>query len=278
MNQSKSGFTLIELSIVLVIIGLVVGSILFGRDLIRTAELRRDITQIEKINVSVNTFKSKYNCLPGDCPNASDFFANQDNGNGDGHIRWGDFDASNTGSGYLLGFSTPDQLETGNFFDQLGLAGMIDVTPFNYAAMNASPSNTGLLPLASSPGFYIFVACPYYMTAEGCNVARLGVFPYTDGGSAVGERNYQTQTNATGLPALGVYTPGDAFYIDSKIDDGAPQTGLALAVTNGRMFDGSHWDEVTPAAANSCVSNAAGNPYLMTDRRKLCGLSVQLAF
>ena len=275
IKAGQRGFTLVEISIVLVVIGLILGGILIGRDLIRSAELRRDITQIEKINVATQTFKNKYNCLPGDCARASDFFSDQDNGNGDGYIRWGDFSDGNTGSGYLLGFSNPSQLETGNFFDQLALAGMIDVSPFDYGAVNAAPSNTGLLALPSSPGFYIFVACPYYMTAEGCNVARLGVFPDT---GAVGERNYQTQTNAIGTPRLGVYTPIDAYYIDHKLDDGAPQTGLVLAATNARMFDGGHWDEVTPAATNSCVSNAAGNPYLLTDRRKLCGLTVQLAF
>lgn len=46
--KNQSGFTLIELSIVLVIIGLIVGGVLVGRDLIKAAEVRAQVSQIEK--------------------------------------------------------------------------------------------------------------------------------------------------------------------------------------------------------------------------------------
>src|SRR5471030_1667850 len=65
-RKSERGFTLIELSIVLVIIGLIVGGVLVGQDLIRAAEVRATIAQIEKYNTAVNTFRGKYNALPGD--------------------------------------------------------------------------------------------------------------------------------------------------------------------------------------------------------------------
>ena len=67
-NQSsqEQGFTLIELSIVLVIIGLIVGGVLVGQDLIRASEVRATITQIEKYNTAVNTFHAKFNAIPGD--------------------------------------------------------------------------------------------------------------------------------------------------------------------------------------------------------------------
>src|ERR1700712_5355694 len=65
MNKTQ-GFTLIELSIVLVIIGLIVGGVLVGQDLIRAAEIRATISQIEKFNTAVNTFRGKYNAIPGD--------------------------------------------------------------------------------------------------------------------------------------------------------------------------------------------------------------------
>ena len=86
-HSHLSAFTLIELSIVLVIIGLIVGGVLVRQDLIRAAALRAQIADIEKLNTAVDTFRGKYDCLPGDCANATSFFgAVVRNGNGDGHI------------------------------------------------------------------------------------------------------------------------------------------------------------------------------------------------
>jgi len=65
-GESRNGFTLIELSIVLVIIGLIVGGILVGQDLIKAAEVRAQISQIEKYNSAVNTFRAKFQAIPGD--------------------------------------------------------------------------------------------------------------------------------------------------------------------------------------------------------------------
>src|SRR5579872_6907625 len=82
MNK-ESGFTLVELSIVLVIIGLIISSVLVGQDLIRSAELRATVTQLEGYNAAVGTFRGKYNGLPGDVAGAVNYgFAS--NGNGDG--------------------------------------------------------------------------------------------------------------------------------------------------------------------------------------------------
>ena len=66
VRHKAQGFTLIELSIVLVVIGLIIGGVLVGQDLRKAAEVRAQITQIEKYNQAVNTFKIKYNALPGD--------------------------------------------------------------------------------------------------------------------------------------------------------------------------------------------------------------------
>ncbi|MFO0388554.1 MAG: type II secretion system protein [Alphaproteobacteria bacterium] len=76
-NSRQQGFTLIELSIVLVIIGLVTAGVLVGKDLINQAELRSIITDVEKYNTAVNTFKVKYCCLAGDCPFATDFLVHK---------------------------------------------------------------------------------------------------------------------------------------------------------------------------------------------------------
>jgi prepilin-type N-terminal cleavage/methylation domain-containing protein len=85
--QRNSGFTLIELSIVLVIIGLIVGGVLVGKDLIKAAGIRSTLSQVEKINTAINTFRLKYNCLPGDCANAVSYGVGTAGnlGNGDGN-------------------------------------------------------------------------------------------------------------------------------------------------------------------------------------------------
>lgn len=59
-NTSRNAaFTLIELSIVLVIIGLLVGGVLVGRDLIKSAEIRSQISQLQQYQAAINTFKAK---------------------------------------------------------------------------------------------------------------------------------------------------------------------------------------------------------------------------
>jgi prepilin-type N-terminal cleavage/methylation domain-containing protein len=65
-KNRNSGFTLIELSIVLVIIGLVIGGVLVGRDLIDTAANRAAIAQIEQYRAATQAFRVKYGGLPGD--------------------------------------------------------------------------------------------------------------------------------------------------------------------------------------------------------------------
>lgn len=97
-SRSPAGFTLVELSIVLVIIGLVVGGVMAGKTLIQQAEIRAAASQLQKMETAYRTFQSKYGCIVGDCPNATDFFGNNymagrgncteqfGNGNGNGLI------------------------------------------------------------------------------------------------------------------------------------------------------------------------------------------------
>ena len=56
-TKHEEGFTLLELSIVLVIIGLIVGGVLVGQDMIKGAQIRATVAQLEKYNTAVNTFR-----------------------------------------------------------------------------------------------------------------------------------------------------------------------------------------------------------------------------
>ncbi|MGB1539945.1 MAG: prepilin-type N-terminal cleavage/methylation domain-containing protein, partial [Rickettsiales bacterium] len=67
-----TGFSLVELSIVLAIIGLLAGGILGGRNLIRSAELRSIITERKQYWDAVSIFHDRYMELPGDMSDAED--------------------------------------------------------------------------------------------------------------------------------------------------------------------------------------------------------------
>jgi len=70
----KQGFSLVELSIVLVILGLLVGGVLSGQSLIRAAELRKYITLQDRYRTALLSFRDKYFALPGDMTNATAFW------------------------------------------------------------------------------------------------------------------------------------------------------------------------------------------------------------
>lgn len=64
--MKKSGFTLVELSIVLVIIGLLIGGILKGKAMIESAKTKKVKTDIDNIVASVYSYQDKFNAIPGD--------------------------------------------------------------------------------------------------------------------------------------------------------------------------------------------------------------------
>ena len=84
----QAGFSLIELAIVLVILGLLIGGILKGKDLIEGARLNRVISQLHEYQLATSTFYDKYGALPGDFDKASSFIkSGLRNGNGNGVIE-----------------------------------------------------------------------------------------------------------------------------------------------------------------------------------------------
>lgn len=73
-KTDRNGFSLVELSIVLVILGLLTGGILAGQSLIRAAELRGIISDYQRYTAAKNTFRDKYMAMPGDMNNATRFW------------------------------------------------------------------------------------------------------------------------------------------------------------------------------------------------------------
>lgn len=78
----QRAFSLVELSIVLVILGLLTGGILAGQSLIRASELRKVTTDVASVSTAISTFRDKYLAMPGDMANATRFWSAADGGDG----------------------------------------------------------------------------------------------------------------------------------------------------------------------------------------------------
>ncbi len=89
MNRSQSqGFTLIEIAIVLVIIGLLLGGVLKGQELITSARVRNLISQQDGVKAAFFGFQDRFRALPGDYTQATtNITGATQNGNGNGQIE-----------------------------------------------------------------------------------------------------------------------------------------------------------------------------------------------
>lgn len=66
MKKQQSGFTLIELAIVLVIIGLLLGGVLKGQELINSAKAKSIASDLKNVQIFIYGYQDKFRALPGD--------------------------------------------------------------------------------------------------------------------------------------------------------------------------------------------------------------------
>lgn len=233
MNRHSNGFTLVELSIVLVIIGLLVGGVLAGQSLIHAAEMRAVSSEYQQFQTAFGAFRDKYFAVPGDMPNAVKYWGAQAGATTDGK--------DNTCAG--LDYTTPatgTATCNGNGDGKIGEYGGSGV---DYERLRAWQhlANAGLV-----AGSFTAVLNASGALVAGSNVPsskfnRSAVWLpmyFTPGAPSASyhSANYRNTLLFGGIlnayNQVAIVKPEDAYYIDMKVDDGKPNTGNVLTYTN----------------------------------------------
>lgn len=123
MKIKQSGFTLVEIAIVLVIIGLLLGGILKGQEMITQAKIKNVINDYNGITAAVNSYRDRYRAVPGDDQGAKTRWTTAAPNNGDGNgIISGLYSANDTTG---TGGAPAATAESNLFWQHLRLAGFV---------------------------------------------------------------------------------------------------------------------------------------------------------
>lgn len=225
-KKNESGFTLIEMAIVILVIGLLTGGILKGQELVENARITSTAMRVRPIEVALATFRSAYNAYPGDMTNPQVRLKNCQgdcaniHGNGDGHmssyIRGRDgYYASynNTDEGQLLWYQLAgaDLIEG---LDSTGTDGGLRQREWDVTAPGIPIRNAGF------KAFTLGMGGPNEW--GGIHGIALGVTPvYQSANVYLMEQDNYSMT----------FTMHQAQQLDSKLDNGFPITGRVQAVT-----------------------------------------------
>lgn len=211
-KRTQGGFTLVELAIVMIIIGLLIGGVLKGQELINNAQVTSTVSQVKSIEAATSTFRDVYSALPGDMTAPGTRLPNNCAaaapcnvaGNGDGRL-------SN------IPGATPVGAEGEGFFVHLSAADLLTgIVPGPAAATIG-----GNFPGAKINGVAILAGSA---TVPG-NLT--GAISTTDASAGL----YLVLTDTIGAQSattLGL-KPTEALRIDTKLDDGTATTGTVRA-------------------------------------------------
>lgn len=191
----ERGFTLAEMAIVLVLVGLLVGTSILGNGVVTQARIRSIAEGFEQLSIAVLTYQDRYGALPGDDPRAAGRWLDgggatrAKNGTGDGQISGSYQSPPPAGDPLVSLVVDAAQGESLNFWWHLRLADLI-IAPPQVVTPVAQPLN-------------------FYSGVVGVEWAVLG------------------------FPRLSVCTanlPGEvAIGIENRLDDGNPRGGLIRA-------------------------------------------------
>ncbi len=261
------GFSLVELSIVLVILGLLTGGILAGQSLIRAAEIRSVSTDLQRFNTAIYTFRDKYFALPGDMTNATSFWDNADTGTTGGDCAAPLDDAGSgtqtcngDGNGHISDLSIATSYhESLRLWQHLANAGLVEGS-YTGTRLGSSNAVTNTVAGENAPKGRVGTSS-YYIS-------------YTEETSGITERfdhpaghfMLMGGTTTNSWPSTPFLSPEELWNIDTKMDDGHPAYGKVMSRKNG--------SSVAPNCATTDASATAEYNLLSTD--KLCIFSVLL--
>jgi prepilin-type N-terminal cleavage/methylation domain-containing protein len=145
MKSQQSGFTLVEIAIVLVIIGLLLGGILKGQELINSARVKNLANDFRVIPTYIYAYQDKFRALPGDDAAATSHVGTgANNGNGNGTID-GVWNASETST----------TIESNLFWEHVRLANLAagsTVPAAGFAPLNALGGRIGVTSATTGTG------------------------------------------------------------------------------------------------------------------------------
>ena len=223
--ESEKGFTLVELAVVMIIIGLLIGGVLKGQELITNAQISSTVTQIRGIDTAAVTFRDMYNSLPGTIRSPATRLPNCD---------------TNTACVPSGGTAANGRLDTG--FNADPAAGTDETAAFFLHMAKADLLGGiddsvdaevfgGLFPEANVSGAGFHAA---YSTG-GTDPAELpGLITgnNTRSGHYLALHSSDTAGDEIGSDSP-ILSPNMAARIDRKLDDGSATTGTILAFGDG---------------------------------------------
>jgi prepilin-type N-terminal cleavage/methylation domain-containing protein len=229
----KHAFSLVELSIVLVILGLLTGGILGGQSLIRAAELRSVSGDFTRYQAAIYTFRDKYFGLPGDITNATSFWQSNGGTGSDAACFNTPSTTTNTcngnGNGNVEHYNATIPVgEPRRAWQHLANAGLIEGTFNGDGDEMTTPGRNAPRGRISNSAFDLV-----YITLGG---------PYGEIHSAQSNGNqllFGTEANVARQVAL---KPEEAWNIDTKMDDGRPDQGALQTDTvySAACFTGAY--------------------------------------